>query len=120
MFFSKSFIVSSLIFRSLLHSGASHVVAAAAAAAKSRQLCPTLRDPIDGSPQGSPVPGILQTRTHVALVVKYPPANAGDIRDMGSIPELGKSRGGGHGNPLQAGVLPGKSHGQRRLAGCSP
>ena len=121
MFFSKSFIVSSLIFRSLLHSGASHVVAAAAAAAaKSRQSCPTLRDPIDGSPQGSPVPGILQARTHVALVVKYPPANAGDIRDMGSIPELGKSRGGGHGNPLQAGVLPGKSHGQRRLAGCSP
>ena len=34
-----------------------------AAAAKSRQLCPTLCDPIDGSPPGSPVPGILQTRT---------------------------------------------------------
>ena len=34
----------------------------AAAAAKSLQLCPTLRDPIDGSPQGSPVPGILQAR----------------------------------------------------------
>ena len=93
---------------------------ATAAAAKSRQSCPTLRDPIDGSPQGSPIPGILQARTHVALVVKYLPANAGDIRDMGSIPELGKSRGGGHGNPLQAGVLPGKSHGQRRLADCSP
>ena len=30
------------------------------AAAKSLQLCPTLRDPIDGSPPGSPVPGILQ------------------------------------------------------------
>ena len=29
------------------------------------------------------------------------PANAGDIRDMGSIPELGRSPGGGHGNPLQ-------------------
>ena len=37
--------------------------AAAAAAAKSLQLCPTLCDPIDGSPPGSPVPGILQTRT---------------------------------------------------------
>ena len=36
--------------------------AAAAAAAKSLQSCPTLRDPIDGSPPGSPVPGILQTR----------------------------------------------------------
>jgi len=34
----------------------------AAAAAKSLQLCPTLRDPIDGSPPGSPVPGILQAR----------------------------------------------------------
>ena len=36
---------------------------AAAAAAKSLQSCPTLRDPIDGSPPGSPVPGILQART---------------------------------------------------------
>ena len=36
---------------------------AAAAAAKSLQLCPTLWDPIDGSPPGSPIPGILQART---------------------------------------------------------
>ena len=36
--------------------------AAAAAAAKSLQSCPTLRDPVDGSPPGSPVPGILQAR----------------------------------------------------------
>ena len=35
----------------------------AASAAKSLQLCPTLCDPIDGSPPGSPVPGILQART---------------------------------------------------------
>ena len=35
----------------------------AAVAAKSLQLCPTLCDPIDGSPPGSPVPGILQART---------------------------------------------------------
>ena len=35
----------------------------AAAAAKSFQSCPTLCDPIDGSPPGSPVPGILQART---------------------------------------------------------
>ena len=34
-----------------------------AAAAKSLQLCPTLCDPIDSSPPGSPVPGILQART---------------------------------------------------------
>ena len=36
--------------------------AAAAAAAKSLQSCPTLCDPIDGSPSGSTVPGILQAR----------------------------------------------------------
>ena len=36
---------------------------AAAAAAASLQSCPTLCDPIDGSPPGSPVPGILQERT---------------------------------------------------------
>ena len=37
--------------------------AAAAAAAKSLQSCPTLCDPIDGGPLGSSVPGILQART---------------------------------------------------------
>ena len=37
--------------------------AVATAAAKARQLCPTLCDPIDGSPPGSSVPGILQART---------------------------------------------------------
>jgi len=37
--------------------------AAAAAAAKSLQSCPNLCDPRDGSPPGSPVPGILQART---------------------------------------------------------
>ena len=35
----------------------------AAAAAKSLQSCPTLCDPIEGSPPGSPIPGILQART---------------------------------------------------------
>ena len=39
------------------------VAAAAAAAAKSLQSCPTLCNPINGSPPGSPVPGILQART---------------------------------------------------------
>ena len=37
-------------------------MAAAAAAAKSLQSCPTLCDPIDGSPPDSPIPGILQAR----------------------------------------------------------
>jgi len=39
-----------------------YVYAAVAAAAKSLQLCPTLCNPIDGSPPGSPVPEILQAR----------------------------------------------------------
>ena len=38
------------------------VTVAAAAAAKSLQSCPTLCNPIDGSPPGSPVPGIFQAR----------------------------------------------------------
>ena len=39
------------------------------------------------------------------LVVKNPPANAGDIRDTGSIPGSERSPGGGHGNPLQYSCL---------------
>ena len=34
-------------------------------------------------------------------MVKNPPANAGDIRDAGSTPGMGRYPGGGHGNPLQ-------------------
>ena len=41
----------------------------------------------------------------MGLVVKNPPANAGDIRDTGSIPESGKSPGEGHSNPLQYSCL---------------
>ena len=37
----------------------------------------------------------------MVLVVKSPPANAGDIRDAGLIPGSGRSPGGGHSNPLQ-------------------
>ena len=42
-----------------------------AAAAKSLQSCPTLCDPIDGSPQGSPVPGILQARTLEWVAISF-------------------------------------------------
>ena len=45
---------------------------AAAAAAKLHQLCPTLCDPIDGSPLGSPIPGILQARTWSGLPFPSP------------------------------------------------
>ena len=41
------------------------------AAAKSLQSCPTLRDPIDGSPPGSPVPGILQARTLEWVAISF-------------------------------------------------
>ena len=43
----------------------------AAAAAKSLQLCPTLCDPIDGSPLGSPTPGILQARTLEWVAISF-------------------------------------------------
>ena len=42
-----------------------------AAAAKSLQSCPTLCDPIDGSPSGSPVPGILQARTLEWVAISF-------------------------------------------------
>ena len=47
------------------------------------------------------------------------PANQGDIRDTGWIPELGRSPGVGNGNPAPV-FLPGKFHGQRGLVGYSP
>ena len=42
-----------------------------------------------------------QVASQVVLVVKNLLANAGDVRDMGSVLRLGRSPGGGHGNPLQ-------------------
>ena len=44
---------------------------AAAAAAKSLQSCPTLCDPIDSSPPGSPVPGILKARTLEWVAISF-------------------------------------------------
>ena len=44
---------------------------AAAAATKSLQSCPTLCDPIDSSPPGSPVPGILQARTLERAAISF-------------------------------------------------
>ena len=41
----------------------------------------------------------------MVLVVKNSPANAGDLRNTGSIPGLGRSPGGGNGNPLQYSCL---------------
>ena len=43
--------------------------------------------------------------SQVVIMVKNPPANAGDTRDAGSIPRLGRFPGGEHGNPLQSSYL---------------
>ena len=53
------------------------------------------------------------------LVVKNPPANARDVRDVGSIPGSGRPPGGGAWPPTSI-FLPGESHGQRNLVGYSP
>ena len=55
----------------------------------------------------------------VVLVVKNPPANAGDVRESCSIPGLGKIPGGEHGNPLQHSCLENYC-GPRSLVGHSP
>ena len=57
--------------------------------------------------------------SQVALVVKNPPANAGDIRDVGLILGLGRSPGGGHGNPVQYSCLENLMD-RGSLACCSP
>ena len=48
------------------------LIYAAAAAAKSLQSCPTLCDPIGGSPPSSPIPGILQARTMEWVAISSP------------------------------------------------
>ena len=57
--------------------------------------------------------------SQVVLVVKNLFANAGDIREVGSVPGSGRSSGGRHGNPLQYSCLE-NPHGQRSLAGYNP
>ena len=52
-------------------------------------------------PQGIHKISLRSWASQVALVVKSPPAKAGDVRHMGSIPRSERSPGGGHGNPLQ-------------------
>ena len=48
---------------------------------------------------------VVDRASQVALVLKNPSANEGDIRDTGLIPGLGRSPGGGQGNPLQYSCL---------------
>ena len=63
------FKLESITESSLIGSAAAGTVAAAAA--KLLQSCPTLCDPIDGSPPGSPVPGILQARTLEWIAISF-------------------------------------------------
>ena len=74
MFSSRSFIVSGLTFGSLIHFEFIFMYGVrkcSAAAAKLLQSCPTLCDPIDGSPPGSLVPGILQARTLEWVAISF-------------------------------------------------
>ena len=57
--------------------------------------------------------------SQVVLVVKNLLASTGDVRDMDSIPGLGRSSGGGHGNPLQYSCLENPMD-RQNLAGDSP
>ena len=75
--------------------------AAAAAAAKSLQLCLTLCNPIDGSPPGSPVPGILQARTLEWVAIAFSNAGKWKVSEVAqSCPTLS--------NPMDC-SLPGSS-----------
>ena len=58
--------------------------------------------------------------SQVVLVVKNPPANAGDVREVGSVPRLGRSPGGGRAWRSTLVFLPGGSYEQRSLVGYSP
>ena len=64
-------LVKAMVFPVVMYGCESWTVKKAAAAAKSRQSCPTLCDPIDGSPPGSAVPGILQARTLEWVAISF-------------------------------------------------
>ena len=68
---TKVHLVKALVFPVVMYGCGSWTIKKAAAAAKSIQSCPTLCDPIDGSPQGSPVPGILQARTLEWVAISF-------------------------------------------------
>ena len=51
------------------------------------------------------VASVVAGASQVMLAVKHLPAKAGDIRDCGLVPQLGRSPGGGNGNPLQYSCL---------------
>ena len=69
---TKVHIVKAMVFPVVMYGCESWTVKkAAAAAAKSLQSCPTLCDPIGGSPSGSPISGILQARTLEGVAISF-------------------------------------------------
>ena len=67
----KGRIVKATVFPVVMYGCERWTIKKAAAAAKSLQSCPTLCDPIDGSPPGSPIPGILQERTLEWVAISF-------------------------------------------------
>ena len=71
---TKIRLVKAMVFPVVMYGCESWTVkkaAAAAAAAKSLQVCPTLCDPRDGSPPGFPIPGILQAKTLEWVAISF-------------------------------------------------
>ena len=68
---TKVCLVKAMIFPVFMYGCENWTIKKAAAAAKSRQSCPTLCDPIDGSLLGSPIPGILQARTLEWVAISF-------------------------------------------------
>ena len=73
-------------------SGGDGIPAAAAAAAKSLQSCPTLCDPRDGSPPGSAIPGILQARLQQYMDHELPDVQAGFRKGRGTRDQIANIR----------------------------
>ena len=78
-------IVKAMIFPVFMYGCENWTIKKAAAAAKSRQSCPTLCDPIDGSLLGSPIPGILQARTLEWVAISF--SNAGKVKRESEVPQ---------------------------------
>ena len=68
---TKVHLVKAMVFPVGVYGCESWTIKKAAAAAKLLQSCPTLCDPIDGSPPGSPVPGILQARALEWVAISF-------------------------------------------------
>ena len=78
-----------------------YIFSASAAAAKSHQSCPTLCDPIDGSPPGSTVPGILQARTLEWVAISF--SNACMLSCFSHVRLCATPRTAAHQVPLSTG-----------------